>query len=108
MVEIMSRYIEEEEVIKQIHDDYKKLDVPEEWSKGINFAIGRILKQPTADVRENVHGEWQVYYDEDSPQDGVWTCPVCSYTRSIDDISPTNFCPYCGADMKGSKNAEIH
>ena len=56
---------------------------------------------PTADVVEVKHGEWQVYYDEDSPQDGIWKCSICNYIRLIDDISPTSFCPNCGADMRG-------
>lgn len=55
--------------------------------------------QMLRDVREVVHGEWQVYYDEDSPQDGIWKCSVCNCVRLIDDISPTNFCPNCGAKM---------
>lgn len=59
-----------------------------------------VSNMPTADVRENVRGEWQVYYDEDSPQDGIWKCSKCSYTRLVDDISPLNFCPNCGSDMR--------
>ena len=50
---------------------------------------------------ERPHGEWQVYYDEDSPQDGIWKCSICGYIRLIDDISPTRFCPNCGADTRG-------
>lgn len=54
-------------------------------------------------------GEWQVYYDEDSPQDGIWKCSICSYIKLIDDISPTNFCPNCGADMRERREDEqIH
>lgn len=60
----------------------------------------RFDEEPGADVRENVHGEWQVYYDDDSPQDGIWKCSICGYIRLVDDISPTDFCPKCGADMR--------
>lgn len=45
------------------------------------------------------HGEWVVLYDEDSPQDGVWKCSTCDYIRFVDDITPTNYCPNCGAKM---------
>lgn len=44
-------------------------------------------------------GEWIVLYDEDSPQDGIWKCSICGYTRPVDDITPINYCPNCGADM---------
>lgn len=55
-------------------------------------------------LKETKHGEWQVYYDEDSPQDGIWKCSICNYIRLIDDISPTRFCPNCGADMRGEED----
>lgn len=48
---------------------------------------------------ERKRGEWIVLYDEDSPQDGIWKCSVCGYTRPVDDITPINYCPNCGADM---------
>lgn len=48
---------------------------------------------------ERKYGEWIILYDEDSPQDGIWKCSVCGYTRPVDDITPINYCPNCGADM---------
>ncbi len=67
-----------------------------------------VSNQPTADVKEAVRGEW------------AWDCEYlkCSkcgfYPRHImdadSDFHPDmnygetlNFCPYCGADMKGRK-----
>ena len=55
---------------------------------------------PTADVAEVKHGEWIVLYDEDSPQDGIWKCSICDYIRFVDDTTPTNYCPNCGAKMR--------
>ena len=62
--------------------------------------------QPTADVRENVRGEWiddGIHGDWAWEQDGhgnfwhFWKCSRCGMgtkTRS-------NYCPNCGADMRG-------
>ena len=51
---------------------------------------------PTADVRENVKGEWQ------QKQIGKWIYAHCSVCHTTHD-APTNFCPNCGADMRGEK-----
>lgn len=64
-------------------------------------AIRIIMELPSAECNR---GEWIVLYDEDSPQDGMWKCSICNYIRLIDDISPTNFCPNCGADMRGEED----
>ena len=44
-------------------------------------------------------GKWNMCYDDDAPQDGIWFCSVCGYARLVDDIFPQNFCPQCGARM---------
>ena len=72
-----------------------------------------IHRIPTADVRENVKGEWSeavvksVYGEERL----VRSCTVCgcSYFRydlsenTVDEVP--KFCPNCGADMRGDANA---
>lgn len=60
---------------------------------------GIIEEAPTADVVEVKRGMWNAYYDDDDPQDGIWKCSVCGYIRFIEDSSPSNFCPDCGAKM---------
>ena len=63
----------------------------------------RIDKIPTADVRENVRGEWI----EHKPLSfgkiikglgNVFECSVCGEEVNCE---PCNFCPNCGADMRG-------
>lgn len=51
--------------------------------------------QPTADVRENVRGEW-IYSTNNESVCEEWTCSLCG-TFSLEN---TNFCPNCGAQMK--------
>ena len=61
---------------------------------------------PTADVRENVRGEWvtpteKVYsIDGEDITSAYKECNRCHkvYVRTND-----NFCPNCGADMRGDK-----
>lgn len=71
-----------------------------------------LLTCPTADVQVAVQvqckqGKWEVYYDDDDPQDGIWKCSACGYIRFIEDSSPTNFCPNCGSDMrKGTEDGQ--
>ena len=66
--------------------------------KNIHEAIDMAIE-----ALECKRGEWIVLYDEDSPQDGIWECSECDYIRFVDDISPTNYCPNCGAKMDGKK-----
>ena len=97
--EKMARYIDADAIIEFI--DLGHYRNPLELCYSEQYVVDMIESRPTADVVEVKHGEWQVYYDEDSPQDGIWKCSICSYIRLIDDISPTSFCPNCGADMRG-------
>lgn len=59
--------------------------------------------QPTADVRENVNGEWI----ERKPMNfgkcvnGLGSIFICSVCGEEISCCTTNFCPNCGADMRG-------
>ena len=55
---------------------------------------GIIEDAPSADVRENVHGHWA---DDDK-------CSVCGEEPLYEyDLRTLNFCPNCGADMRGTE-----
>jgi len=54
-----------------------------------------IEKLPSADVRENVRGEWEGY-GHDFFGDNEYRCTACKKTANI----KTDFCPNCGADMR--------
>lgn len=67
---------------------------------------------PTADVRENVHGEWldcEVVHDRKDAKITDWQqarCSVCGRwhtTPYMYYFDHYNFCPVCGADMRGDK-----
>jgi hypothetical protein len=59
-----------------------------------------LYDQPTADVRENVKGKWIVesvdlFHGEEVGESYI--CSVC-FKDAFDKF---DFCPYCGADMRG-------
>lgn len=60
---------------------------------------------PTADVRENVKGEW---IRRDSRYVGwiSFDCSVCGETLELDRETSNDFkyCPFCGADMRREDN----
>lgn len=54
---------------------------------------------PTADVRENKKGKW-IYQGKNKKAE--WKCSECG---DCFDIAGYNFCPNCGADMRGGQDA---
>ena len=54
-----------------------------------------IRDMPTADVRENRVGKW-IYQGKNKKAE--WKCFECG---DCFDIAGYNFCPNCGADMRG-------
>lgn len=90
----MSRYIDADDL----------LEITFKNPIGLTAFQNIIKRQPPADVRENVRGEWLQHTIDGN----VWsidkdTCSVCKET--FYEISETgcvwNFCPNCGADMRG-------
>ena len=87
----MNRYIDADKLqqaYKEIHGGKRSLLIDTE---------------PTADVRENVRGEW--IEDKKAEQEHqlifhkVWTCSQCGERQCR--LKGSNFCPNCGADMRG-------
>ena len=85
----MSRYIDADK-LKII---YASKDV-EKFADAFNKFVDDI---PTADVRENVMGEWIDMLD--SELFVFKKCSLCGETG----VKTMNFCPNCGADMRGKE-----
>ena len=94
----INRYIDADKLIPLIKmgetNEYTELG--EGRNGGIAFAIERIKQMPTADVRENVHGEWMYTKHYGEP---YRVCPKCHMERKDDLSRGWNFCPNCGASM---------
>ena len=62
----------------------------------VEFAINEI---PPADVVEVRHGVW-IRHKENCLYN---KCSICSYEHCRED----NYCPNCGADMRGDDNVDL-
>ena len=68
-----------------------------------------LANAPTADVREVVHGHWErhnTYHGDDTSGfiDPDWRCSECGRQANVNEwfmYDLTDFCPNCGADMRG-------
>ena len=91
----MSGYVSKEEV-KSLFGGCVAEEYPS-ICKAVHKAIDCI---PNADVRENVHGEWIEVTDYKDDNEYRWhiICSVCRHRGMFED---DNFCPNCGADMRG-------
>ena len=95
----MSDYISRDKLNKKKKYLFQTKGMPfpkSEWF----FKFDDVMGMPSADVRENIHGEWAA--DVDKWGDVVttvngYTCSKCGVFNSDKD----NFCPNCGADMRG-------
>ena len=101
----MSRYIDADNLSKvKYHNLPYTHIVPngenvESYERGWNDAIDAIIEnEPTADVRENVHGEWISYCYQNLK------CSKCGYVIADSDVSEYHYCPNCGAEMSQECN----
>ena len=95
----MARYIDADALHARL--DYC---VKEGMGSTIAFSFRHIIDEtPTADVRENVHGNWVGIDDEPCE---TFECDKCGFV--LDDWiqgALYNFCPNCGCSMKEGKDA---
>lgn len=87
----MSRYIDADklqEAFKELHGGKRSLLIDTE---------------PTADVRENVRGEWITPTEKVYSMDGediTFAYKECNRCHKVYVRTNDNFCPNCGADMR--------
>jgi dTDP-glucose pyrophosphorylase len=98
----MSDYISRENTVRQICKIAEQL--PED--KRSPYVMTALYIQdnkemfPSADVRENIHGEWEEVTDYKDDNVYQWHI-ICSVCRQRGMFESDNFCPNCGADMRG-------
>ena len=100
----MAKYIDSEKAIDACFNG---------WNNNAHDCAENIRSIPAADVVERKTGRWCADYDYaeydfdgSTPlpepqkfQDG-WQCSLCG----VYSLSETNYCPNCGADMRGEQN----
>lgn len=77
-------------------DHYDKENGNEHFVLGVESVLEYAENLPTIEARPVVRGEWL----HDSAT-GIAFCSVCNMDAVEDG---TNFCPECGADMRGDAN----
>lgn len=81
----MSEYVSKDIVAENVLDQMQR-------SKSLLAMRERIYNLEAADVVEREHGEWEWH-----PYSADWACICCDHHS----MEHTNFCPHCGADMRG-------
>jgi hypothetical protein len=123
----MSRYIDADKVMLAVTRGLNDFNWNSDNCRA--FSIEQRIKEiPTADVRENVHGKWltrensNVHYCQEcgwalmDAEGGVPPYMGIDFNRLnperwnvfvgwIDELM--NFCPNCGADMRGEKDESL-
>lgn len=87
----MSEYISRENVLAQMKQYYDDCAKTSEYTRlGFETAMEVVKSIPSADVSENINGEWVDNHN------GTFTCNKCGNKHS-----KSKFCSECGADMRG-------
>ena len=99
----MSRYINADTLRHKVlyFADARNLNGNHEQAKAYNHCLCMIDEQKTADVVEVVHGKWKRVIADFS--DGSH-CYVYECECGMRMFERWNFCPNCGADMRGGHN----
>ena len=71
-------------------------DVSDEFAEGVMFVLEQLDKAPTIKARPVVRGEWEYMGFL------VTKCSACK--KVLHGMGGGNFCPNCGADMRGENN----
>ena len=90
--------IKRSDAIKDLCDISNNSDMPNDWHRGMSVAISALYRVPSADRPQ---GEWIDRSDGGRILNPWWEnyeCNRCGYYGS----GTWNFCPYCGAQMKGA------
>ena len=86
----MSDYISREQADQKLEIAFLGLD-----REHYNIAKDLFNHIPSANVRENIHGEWIQNFL------GIDICSECGEPMRDRRVNHINFCNCCGADMRG-------
>lgn len=95
--------------IKQLYEMRDNTLMPEFFKPYFD----KIIETLTADVRENVRGEWIYWYEEienDTCTEYIphCKCSECGTEYDSHTVKFINFCPNCGAKMGGNYDLQSY
>lgn len=92
----MNKYINADELNAKIYEEYDPSD-DDYVHIGIGIVQDLLNGMPSADVVEVKHGKWRGR--KNSFNNIYYLCSLCGG----DSPFKANFCPNCGADMRGER-----
>ena len=102
----MAEYINKQKVLELMRYAWDENG----WDTEYGWLRQHIADEPSADVLENVRGEWIIRkcalgheYTECSNCNTVFDIETHNGTLEWIDLRGASFCPNCGADMRGEK-----
>lgn len=99
----MAEYVEREKVLQRMTTESLPRDAGHLYLAMRNM----VKKASAADVVEVVHGEWrEVDQTGRNPRHIQYTTKQCSVCGYWNGRRKTNYCPNCGADMRGERKCE--
>lgn len=96
----MSDLIDRQAVLGELKDLYIKnptCNPDYGWDAAIDTITDKVKDLPPAQ-HERKKGKWKIN------KDGNWACPFCEFDPYHDNMKGMNYCPNCGADMRGKEN----
>lgn len=77
----------------------------EAYERGWNDAVDAVVEYAPTIEPERKTGQWKVQAIKGRGRDLVY-CSECGFGKHINETRRYNFCPNCGADMRGDRNEE--
>ena len=95
----MTDYISREAAIEALEGCQQYKVSTEDYAVDYTQAKTELMMLPSADVRENVRGEWK------RTVTGHQYCSSCNWFPEENEMTGFfyDFCPNCGADMRGEE-----
>lgn len=96
--------ISRQEAINAVHKEFDKRLIWDERGRATANEVEKILEELPAAQPQRIKGQW-IHDGYDHPHGVDWIhCSACGRYRINVPADLTNFCPFCGADMRDDIN----
>lgn len=66
--------------------------------------FNRVIRETLEEMPMRKRGKWIMHIDDLFPEESTMECDQCHEHQPVD--IDDNFCPHCGADMRGEQNED--